>query len=509
MRKFLGHEGGAVAMIFAFCLPMIVSAIGVGVDLSQAYLVRQRLGTALDAAALAGATVGADEDAIQERAESFFDANYPPDKIGATYDLYAVLANDRVVVSAYATVYTTFMSLFGVDSIDVYKEVEVTREVRGLEVALVLDNTGSMSTNDNISAARTAATNFINILFDAADDPNDIKIGMVPYASSVRVGRYGLGLKPDGTTYGNGYVFVNLTPTGVSYTTNHSSSSGWYGCVVEHHGTNYNSGATHVTNSYGQLWRTGSACTYTTGPTAHNCRGHGWDPRASDNDPTPDDLPDAYSGPWDIYMYGTISSNTVNTPSGCGSGKKSTPCTGTSTTYSFSKNSTPNRYCPYANIMPLSSDQAGLLANVATMQAEGSTLSNVGMAWGYRILSPDPPFIEGSEWENEDWRKALIMMTDGETSMGGSFTSYWVTSKNNIDNATLDERMLEICDDLKEKGVTIYTITFAAGVPDATKAAYQSCATSSAHYFDAPSQSDLISTFENIATQLSNLHLSH
>ena len=508
MKKFFAQEAGAVAIIFAFCLPMLVTAAGVGLDLAQAYLVRQRLGNALDASALAGATAGSNEADIQQRAQTFFNANYPPEKIGVSYNLTAVLSDDRVTVSADAVFYTTFMSIFGTDSLNIHKEVTVQRDVRGLEVVMVLDNTGSMATNNNIAAVRTASTNFINILFDATDDPEYVKIGMVPYSSSVRVGRYGLGLKPDGSAYADGSSFVTL-PSGVSYTTNHSSSTGWYGCVEDHHAVNYNAAATHVAGSYGQLWSTsGGACTYTSAG-VNNCRGHGWDPHASDNDAYPDDIPDSYAGPWDIYMYGTRSSSTSNTPSGCGGGHGHPACTGTITTYSFSKASQPNTNCPYAYIMPLSSDRDALLTNVATMQAHGSTLSNTGMAWGYRLMSPDAPFTEGAAWDNKDWRKAVIIMTDGETSMGGNLTTYWFTSQNNIDNTTLDQRMGQICDDLKEKGVKIYTVTFALDIPEATKAAYKACATSEADYFDAPSQSDLIATFENIANQLANLHLSH
>lgn len=68
---------------------------------------------------------------------------------------------------------------------------------------------------------------------------------------------------------------MNL-PHDVSVTNNHSASSGWYGCVVEHNGTNYNANATYVDGSYGQLWMSGA-----------NWNGHGWDPARGDNDAYP------------------------------------------------------------------------------------------------------------------------------------------------------------------------------------------------------------------------------
>lgn len=485
--KWLRNESGVSAIVFALALPVLVAGAGIAVDLGQAYNVKNRLGNALDKAALAVASSSGTEEELTERMNAFLEANYPDSKIGQMTDVALELDEHTVSITGHARVNTTFMRVFGFDYMTVGAYTEVTREVRGLEVVMVLDNTGSMSTNNNIATLRTAAASFVNILFDAVNDPEDIKIGMAPYASSVRVGRYGLGQNPDGSVYGDGTSFVTLPP-GVSYTTNKNSSTGWFGCVVEHKSENYDPAATHVNNSYGQLWKTAASCT-----TASNCRGHGWDASATNNDPAPNDIPDNYTGPWDIYMYGTVTRN----------------CSGTcNPKYTFNKDSMPNRYCPNAPILPLTSDRNALLSNISLMQADGATLSNTGLAWGYRLLSPDPPFTEGSEWGDIDWDKAILFMTDGETSMGGNFTSYWFTNKNDIDNSSLDDRLGEICDALKENGVLIYTVTFAAGVPDETKAAYRACATSEDTYYDAPSQSDLVAAFEGIARQLANLHIS-
>lgn len=487
LLRWLKQDRGASAIVFALTLPVLVAGAGIAVDLAQAYNVKNRLANALDKAALAVASSSGTEDELSARMDAFLDANYPDGKIGELLDATLVLDDNLVSITGHARVDTSFMRVFGYDEMTVGAFTEVTREVRGLEVVMVLDNTGSMSTNNNIATLRTAATNFVNILYDATDEPEGIKIGIVPYASSVRVGSYGLGLNPDGSAYGDGTPFVTL-PAGVSYTTDKNSSTGWFGCVVEHMSENYDPAAMHVNNSYGQLWKTAASCT-----TVTNCRGHGWDATAGDNDPYPDDIPDNYTGPWDIYMYGTVTRN----------------CSGTcNPKYTFNKASQPNIYCPNAPVLPLTSDQPALLSNISSMQAEGATLSNTGVAWGYRLLSPASPFTEGSDWVDIDWDKAMLIMTDGETSMGGNFTSYWFTNKNNIDNADLDDRLGEICTELKNNDVLIYTITFAAGVSAETKAAYRACATSEDTYYDAPSQSDLIEVFEGIARQLANLHIS-
>ena len=321
---------------------------------------------------------------------------------------------------------------------------------------------------------------------------------MVPFANSIRVGRYGLGLNPDGTTYGDGTPFVTL-PSGVSYTTNRSSSTGWYGCVVEHMDEGYDPAATHVANSYGQLWRSGTSWD-----------GHGWDATVNTNDPYDFDVLDNYEGPWDIYMFG----KTINYDAACtGSGYSTSRCsncggdTYCNSTYCYCRHSAPNQGCPYANIMPLNNDRDELLAHVDTMQPDGNTLGNIGMAWGYRVLSPEFPFEEAHEWDNFFWKKAVVMMTDGDNTENGTYSSFWFTGKNNMNVTKFNDRFAETCQALKDQGVAVYTITFTSGISDATKDYFRECATSEDQYYDAPTQEELIDVFETIARELSNLHI--
>lgn len=498
---------GAVAVVFGMMVPVLVGAVGVSVDIAQSYLVKQRLAHALDAAALAAAAMAStDEVQIQEAVEQFVEMNYPEAKIGATYDIDASLNGTELTVTASARLDTSFMRIFGYDYVTVSTKTVVQREVRGLEVVLVLDNTGSMSTNDNIGALKTASENFVNILFERAGDPEDVRIGLVPYSNSVRIGRYGIGLMPDGVTpYGDGTPFVTLPP-GVSYS-NTYTGTGWYGCVVEHMDNSYyQSTATHQSNTKGHLWRYGSGW-----------RGHGWDPANANNDPYPQDINDDYAGPWDIYYYGKIISNNQKCSDYSGlSNARCSSCTSTSTsgrcnqTYCYCWASQPNQQCPYAAILPMTSDQDALIDRIDDMEPQGNTAGNVGMMWGWRLISPEEPFTEGAEWDSDYWDKAIIMMTDGANTIDSGTTGYSYYgpgSHNNMTVTKMNNRFAEICDALKEKDVLIYTVTFYSNIDDDTKDYYRECATDETKYFDAPSQEDLINVFEKISRELSNLHI--
>ncbi len=522
VKKYIRQTTAAIAVMFAVMAPVVIGSAGMALDFAHAYLVQQRLAQAIDAAALAAAASATDPVAIEQKVRDFFHANYPEDELGLTFEPVVVINGDEIQVTGSAQYMTFFLSVIGIREIQIEASVTVQREVQGLEVVMVLDNTGSMATENaqgipNIDALKEASVGFITTLFDHTDNPNTIKIGLVPYSNSVRVGRYGVGKNPDGTVYSDGDVFVTVPSgaTGVDYTTNHDSSSGWYGCVVEHKAANYNAAATHVANSSGQLWRTGSGSGCNS---ATNCRGHGWEPGITTNDPYDYDVLDNYEGNWDVYMFGKIISNGSQcsgsgySSSRCSSCNSSGNCTGT---YCFCRNSVPNQGCPYAYVMPLTSDEVALLDRLDDMVPNGNTLGNIGMAWGYRVLSPEAPFIEAAAWENPYWRKAIVMMTDGDNTKNGTYSAYWATSKNQMNVTRFNDRFAETCEALKAQGVTIYTVTFSYldddGNPvinDNTRDYYRNCASSEDQYYDAPTQEELIDVFEEISRELSNLHIS-
>lgn len=536
---YIRDARGAILVLFAVMAPVLVGAAGMALDFSGAYLVQQRLAQALDASALAAASSSTDANVIKKKVQDFFQKNYPPEKTGFTITPVVTVTNDEVKVTGQANYQTLFLSVLGIKDIAVSGTTTVKRDVRGLEVALVLDNTGSMADYDKIGALKTASTNFVNILYSHTSDASAVKIGLVPYANAVRIGKFGMGKNLDGSIYNGGKVFVTL-PSDVTHTSNHNASSGWYGCVVEHNPNNYNSSATYVDGSKGQLWKSGSSW-----------NGHGWNPAITTNDPSPHDTIDNWRGPWDIYQYGTISTGScaqsqqqcTKTTQQCvashqqctayyTSGSKKgqcktyttvcdqyqTVCTQYQTVcveynYSFTANSQPNVNCPYTNILPLTSDKALLLSQIQTMQAHGNTLGNVGTLWGYRLLSPEEPFTEGVEWTNERWHKAVVIMTDGINTRDSVYSNFWASAKNQLNTTHYNDRFLEVCNALKDHGVTVYTIILGTNGrgedPDAnTKNYYKKCASSEAQYYDAPTNDELIGVFEEISRQLSNLYIS-
>jgi Flp pilus assembly protein TadG len=440
MKRFWQNELAATAIAFALIIPVVVGSAGVGVDLATAYMVRQRLSHALDAAALAAAATGNTGEELTASVQQFIDINYPPEKVGATYDLHVVeQSGGRIHVSAQADFDPYFVELFGISVINVYADTTVNREVRGLEVAMVLDVTGSMSTNNNIATLRTAAKNFVNILFDRAVYDDNIKIGIVPYATAVNVGPYGLGKKPDGSFYDTPFV-NNLSNRKWSVT----KSTDWYGCVLA---------------------------------------------RAN-----PEDTMDSQaSWRWNMYSFTYAGSADSYYRSRY---KTEDPKVGT------------NYWCNKSYIQPLTSSRSTLITKINGLQADGSTLGNLGMVWGYRVLSPAFPFREGAAWTDKAWRKAVVMMTDGDNFINEHYSAYGPYNTHNVNVNSLNTRLEQTCTRLKNQGVKIYTITFTSGISNTTRGFYRRCATDEGKYYNAPTQDDLLDAFERISLELSNIHIS-
>ncbi len=442
---FRCDESGVSVIVFALTLPVMLAASGVAVDLAQAYNVKVRLGNALDKAALAAGTVSGSNEEVEARILEFVRANYPEESLGEAVNIIASVNEMSISVTAEARVDTIFMRIFGYDQITVSEESEVIRELSGVEVVLVLDVTGSMYGN-NILALQTASRDFLDIMFSRISDEEYIRVGIVPFSNSVNVGAFGLA---DGFVQRPATDSYISPASNIQYSSTNGSTTNWKGCIVEDPFD-----GTDVTDT---------------------------------------------SKTWDMYRW----------PRTCTKYDKKGNCT------SWSGNA--NNLCTNLRIQPLTNSEATLEALVDKLDGDdgkgsniavGNTYGNIGMVWGWRVISPDPPFSEGSEYGDPDWSKAVIMMTDGDNTMDGTYSAYGRTSSHGMRASDLNDRFAETCENMKQEGITVYTITFQSGISNSTRQIFRTCATSPDHYFNAPSNDDLRTAFRRIANQLSALHLS-
>lgn len=190
LRRWRADRRGSYAVIFALALVPILIAIGAAVDVSKAYVVKQRLTRALDAAGLAvGGTTGMTTAQIQTTAQNFFNANYPASKVGVPGALVVSTSGNVVNLSVTAAMPTSVMGIVGLNNLDIHASSQITRMGRNLEVALVLDNTGSMA-GSKIADLKEAAADLIDVVVQDSQSPYYSKVAIVPYSVAVNVGDY-------------------------------------------------------------------------------------------------------------------------------------------------------------------------------------------------------------------------------------------------------------------------------------------------------------------------------
>lgn len=215
-RKFRGQQSGNIAVIAAIATSVLVMGTGVSVDLASAYSVKSRLQNAVDAAALA---VGADSPnatsvstQMQTVANDLVAANFPNGHGVSVATPSVGISGQSVVVSASATVTTSFMAIANVNSLTVSASGTALRSVSGLDVVLVLDNTASISSS-NMTAIKAAAQGLSDTLYGHSKTNNaTVRVSVVPFTGAVNVGS-----RAHAMVYG--------------------SASGLTGCVVERYST--------------------------------------------------------------------------------------------------------------------------------------------------------------------------------------------------------------------------------------------------------------------------------
>ena len=162
VKGFLHDRRGNTAMIFGLASVGLLTAGGAGIDIARAMVVKTRMSEALDAAALAvGTTNGLSNAQMQTMAQQYFNANYPTTDLGSTNSVSVSMSGQTLNLSVTGSVPTTLLHIINVDTLNLSVTNQIVRSVTKLRVALVLDNTGSMTETDvtgtsKISALKTA-----------------------------------------------------------------------------------------------------------------------------------------------------------------------------------------------------------------------------------------------------------------------------------------------------------------------------------------------------------------
>lgn len=180
--------------------------------------------------------------------------------------------------------------------------------------------------------------------------------------------------------------------------------------------------------------------------------------------------------------------------------------------------------CLGTQIMPLTSDKDALKARIGNLTASGSTAGQIGLAWGWYMVSPKWGYLwpndmnKPAAYGEKDLQKVVVLMTDGEfnTTYCNGVISKDAGSGSGDDNVHINcnatngnafDQAEKLCDGMKAQGVVVYTVGFALDKGGASEDIMEYCATSAEHMYLPKTGSDLKKAFREIAQDINALRL--
>jgi Flp pilus assembly protein TadG len=191
--RFLKDRRGGVVPMFALSIIPVFGLVGAAVDYSRANAIKARMQAALDATSLSMAKLAPTltPTELQTKTTAVFNAlfkNADAKNVTVT-PTYTTVGGSQLTIAASGSMDTAFVKLLGYSTLGVGTSTTVRWGNTRLRVALVLDNTGSMSSAGKIEALKTASKSLLNQLKAAATTNGDVYVSIIPFSKDVNVGK--------------------------------------------------------------------------------------------------------------------------------------------------------------------------------------------------------------------------------------------------------------------------------------------------------------------------------
>lgn len=221
LMRFLHDARANLAPTFALAMIPLFGFVGAAVDYSRANSARTSMQAALDSAALmlSKEAQGLTSEQLSTKAQDYFNG------LTAGSDLKSAVVTPvfsspqagsfKLVLSGTSKIAAEFYHMVGQPEIILSASTEVRWGFKRLEVALALDNTGSMSSSGKLTQLKIAVHNLLTTLQNAAKKPGDVKVAIIPFDTKVKVG-----------TQAKDEYWID-------YTVRNIAKENWTGCVQD------------------------------------------------------------------------------------------------------------------------------------------------------------------------------------------------------------------------------------------------------------------------------------
>ncbi|MDX2159466.1 MAG: pilus assembly protein [Hyphomicrobiaceae bacterium] len=207
-------RSGAAAIVFALSAMLVLGGVGLSIDGARLYGVQHRLQQALDSAVLAAARRAA-TDGTTEQVEATFNSFFAATEVAQDIPIRSVVPDTsrprRVWAGVVADVPMVLMPILGFRTAEVRAQSMAEFGFTRLEIALALDNTGSME-GAKLDALKQSALRLVDTLLSKGPGGDAVRFALVPFGQYVNVG-----------VDRRGSTWLTVPPD--------DSSSTWNGCV--------------------------------------------------------------------------------------------------------------------------------------------------------------------------------------------------------------------------------------------------------------------------------------
>ena len=156
--------------------------------------------------------------------------------------------------------------------------------------------------------------------------------------------------------------------------------------------------------------------------------------------------------------------------------------------------------CPVASITTLTYDWTALSDAVDAMQPNGGTNQTIGLAHGMQVLTQGDPYNPPTLPNNTT--RYIILLSDGLNTL-----DRWY-GNGSAQSSSVDTRMAAACSNAKAAGFIIYTVFVDLGGTQGNSTVLQNCASDSSKYYDLTTSGSIVTTFNQIAQQITNLRVA-
>jgi len=162
--------------------------------------------------------------------------------------------------------------------------------------------------------------------------------------------------------------------------------------------------------------------------------------------------------------------------------------------------------CPL-QMMGLSNDWTALNNLVDAMTPNGSTNQPIGLVWGWQSLVGGGPLTAPPMDASHIYQQIVILLSDGLNTQDRWYGDGFTTSTQ-VDGRMYNPALTGTCQSVKTAGITLYTVQVDTG-GDPTSTLLQNCASSSDKFFLLTTANQIVTTFNQIGTQLSQLRIAN